>query len=1054
MPSEHDIAAQCERLVLYRQNVQQMLQQITAQGGWIYAPVALLNALSDNRREIARCKATLRGWRVPVDDHPDDDATSDIGALEQQAAELEASRATLQGLVLQLVQQALVGVQERREALKQIETTVSISGGAGVHGAVLGVNQGTVQVFFGGQPPENGAALLDAYLDALGRECEHLRLSRLTGKRQSGADQRADPPLRLQAVYTSLTTDGPPVVLHRRLQKIERLNRLWKRLDKDRTPDNVPPEDVRGIQISQTFLTDNPQRDRDLSDVDKDQPDAPCELRIIRPELALEAIAHQRRLVLLGEPGAGKSTVLRYLALLLAQRLRGGAPLPGWPADDLPIPILCPLGRVAAALSEHNGNADKALKQVLGELLEGEHGQCEGLRGHLQPALRGAGVLLLFDGLDELPAEASSGGTSPRAAIAQAIRNLERWTKARIVVTSRVLPYHAPGDWQLAPGEGWQVRTLAPLAFGQVRTFVTSWYAALADTGSDPELDSGRAQARAEALIAELEDSPNLRPLVASPLLLTMLAILHYNTNEVPRDRARLYEECVQLLLERWEPVRTPGLRRPGLLERLGHKQEPELLDLLRSVLHELAFQAHDQPPGDDGRGLIDGDRLRGRMLRLFERVRNPNPARALTTFVQTLREDAGLLLELGDGQYTFPHLTFQEYLAACHLADLPAMAEEIQQRWHGPDAERWRVVLRLLVGRLRQQGKLHDKLIPWLQRLIASHQGTQPKPVPARRRDTALAVLLYEELGTATLAGSAPDVPDLINKLRVALLDLLAVHDPAISTADRVRAGFLLGELGDPRFPITLEQWRAALAQVQAGDTSGYFCRVEAGTYWIGSTDDDPEADEREKPRHAVTFDQPFWIGRFPITNAQWQAWVEDGGEASYYADNSNVNHPNQPVVGITWQMAVAFCTWLSTQLGFTVRLPHEAEWEAAARGQEERRYPWGDAWADDRAATREDQEARGWRWSVPVGCYSAGAAACGAQDLAGNVWEWTADVWQSYPGAHKPFRDGNVRVLRGGSYAQERTLVRCGARDWVRHVSYLNFGFRVVVGPERAGR
>lgn len=240
----------------------------------------------------------------------------------------------------------------------------------------------------------------------------------------------------------------------------------------------------------------------------------------------------------------------------------------------------------------------------------------------------------------------------------------------------------------------------------------------------------------------------------------------------------------------------------------------------------------------------------------------------------------------------------------------------------------------------------------------------------------------------------------------------------------------------------------------MQAGESGGYFCRVEAGTYWIGSDDSDPEAREEEKPRHPVRFDAPFWIGRFPITNAQWQAWVEAGGKPSRSAGDTDLNRPNQPVVGITWDMAVAFCTWLSGELGVAVRLPQEAEWEAAARGPEGRRYPWGDAWAEDRAATKEDREVRGWGWSVPVGCYPAGAAACGALDMAGNVWEWTADVWQSYPGAQRSFRDEDWRVARGGSYFQERTHVRCGARVW----SHLDVdvhvrGLRVVVGPECTG-
>jgi formylglycine-generating enzyme required for sulfatase activity len=141
-------------------------------------------------------------------------------------------------------------------------------------------------------------------------------------------------------------------------------------------------------------------------------------------------------------------------------------------------------------------------------------------------------------------------------------------------------------------------------------------------------------------------------------------------------------------------------------------------------------------------------------------------------------------------------------------------------------------------------------------------------------------------------------------------------------------------------------------------------------------------------------------------------------------------------------------FCIWLSEQLGVTVRMPTEPEWEAAARGGDDRRYPWGDNWQDDCAATEEDQETRSVRHSVPVGSYPAGASPCGALDMAGNVWEWTASEWQSYPGAETPFMNDERRVLRGGSWADNRERVRCAARD--RYLPDLfRLGFRVVLTP-----
>ncbi len=204
------------------------------------------------------------------------------------------------------------------------------------------------------------------------------------------------------------------------------------------------------------------------------------------------------------------------------------------------------------------------------------------------------------------------------------------------------------------------------------------------------------------------------------------------------------------------------------------------------------------------------------------------------------------------------------------------------------------------------------------------------------------------------------------------------------------------------------------------------------------------------------VRFEQPYWIARLPITNAQWGAYVAQGGAASRYAADPDLNAPNQPVVGITWHEAQGFCAWLSEALaahlppGYVIRLPTEAEWEAAARGPAARRYPWGDDWQSDCAALGDDQSTRGAPWTVPVGCYPAGAAACGALDMAGNVWEWTLDYWQSYPGAANAFTNERLVVVRGGWYNSDRTDVRCGARSRGRP-NYWGGGrgVRVVVAP-----
>ena len=341
------------------------------------------------------------------------------------------------------------------------------------------------------------------------------------------------------------------------------------------------------------------------------------------------------------------------------------------------------------------------------------------------------------------------------------------------------------------------------------------------------------------------------------------------------------------------------------------------------------------------------------------------------------------------------------------------------------------------------------------LEALLDPDEDDTAKPVARWYRDLIMAAEIGEDRDWEHLRlQHRVRVLKLQKVLRVGLCALLADVTQPLPAAERVRAGFLLGRLRDPRFPVTLEEWRGAIDDAlihEKGD--GYFRRVEPGIYLIGSADDDPDAEDNEKPQHSVTFTEALWVAQLPITNAQWQLWVAAGGEASFLANDSDVNAPNQPVLLVTWDDANKFCAWLSEEVEATVRLLTEAEWEVAACGYDQRRYPWGNAWQSDCAATKETQATRGTPWTPPVGCFAAGANALGLLDLAGTVWEWTNDVWQSYPGATSPFRSIDSRGLRGGSFRDDKSRARCRSRYWNDRAGVEYCGFRIAISPRSEG-
>ncbi|MFP4441295.1 MAG: formylglycine-generating enzyme family protein, partial [Chloroflexaceae bacterium] len=641
------------------------------------------------------------------------------------------------------------------------------------------------------------------------------------------------------------------------------------------------------------------------------------------------------------------------------------------------------------------------------------------------------------DGLDEVPVQTDPTAQADRMTTLEAIRSFANiYQRTPIVLTCRVRAFTP----DLRAKLGWSVETLAPFTPGQVRAFVPAWYGELVTKGQLAQDTATRLQ---QTLVQRILENRQLREMSATPLLLTMMALVLYNKGELPRDRPLLYEAILELLLGQWDKAAKES---QTLVEVIG-KIEWTSKDL-RPVLNRLSYDAHTNGTAD-GRGRLRRESVRDALIAFFEDARLPDAWEAARRCLDYIEQRSGLLMPDANQTYVFAHLTLQEHCAGCHMTvereDVldQVLAHRADDRWHVP------IMLGIGLADWRDQRDL-------LEALPARTEQGREKPPARWYRDLILAAEIGRDRDWNTLRtkpGLRPKIDSFQATLRSGLVKLLTDTTQPLPVNERVRAGFLLGDLGDPRFPVTVAEWQAEAAKALAGDTSGYFCKVAPGSYTIGSSDADPDADDREKPQHTVTFDAPFWMARLPITNAQWQAWVAQGGKPSYAADDSDLNQPNQPVVGVQWYWCRDFCRWLSAQTGLDIRLPSEAEWEAAARGGDTRRYPWDDDWRDDHAAMAADRETRGSRWSTPVGCYPRGAAPNGALDMAGNVWEWTQTPWTEHhalPRSQERADDAERFTLKGGCYRNGSTSVRCAARCGI-FPSYWNgsYGLRVLFSP-----
>jgi formylglycine-generating enzyme required for sulfatase activity len=245
-------------------------------------------------------------------------------------------------------------------------------------------------------------------------------------------------------------------------------------------------------------------------------------------------------------------------------------------------------------------------------------------------------------------------------------------------------------------------------------------------------------------------------------------------------------------------------------------------------------------------------------------------------------------------------------------------------------------------------------------------------------------------------------------------------------------------------------------------------FARVPKGPFLMGSKPGNPLAWPNEIPQHTVVISRDYWIGCTPVTNAQFEVFIEATQSRHDWIDGwqDKLEHP---VVNITWEEAAGFCEWLNTSIlvglpdGLHFRLPTEAEWEKAARGQFGREWPWGNEFVPEYCNTAENGPGE----TTPAGSYAPyGVSPYTVADMAGNVWEWCADwyceelysvrVEQGDPVVDPvgPL-EGQYRVLRGGSFFDLSRAARCAFRHrpYPDHFGW-NGGFRVAIAykPEKA--
>lgn len=249
------------------------------------------------------------------------------------------------------------------------------------------------------------------------------------------------------------------------------------------------------------------------------------------------------------------------------------------------------------------------------------------------------------------------------------------------------------------------------------------------------------------------------------------------------------------------------------------------------------------------------------------------------------------------------------------------------------------------------------------------------------------------------------------------------------------------------PTTPVVPEKpWLVsgtAAGQEIVGPDGGTMVWVPAGQFQMGMEAANPDA----RPVHCVTITRGFWLGKCEVTNAQYKAFCQ---QAKYTFPARNDHGDDHPVAYVNWDDAMAYCKH------FGLSLPTEAQWEWAARGPENRKYPWGNDYDPGKFCSKQNVGPNG--ATYPVGSFPTGASWCGALDMAGNVWEWCSDWYDAKYYGKCPANDpagqpkGTYHVVRGGGWLNFGNLCLTSVRSYyLPFAGYKHGGFRCVFVPAK---
>ena len=775
-----------------------------------------------------------------------------------------------------------------------------------------------------------------------------------------------------------------------------------------------------------------------------------------------------RMLLVIGEPGAGKTTIIKHFALNSMLVLRGFS-------KPLKISYL-PLNAMKAG-----DEKSKSLPQKLAEQFQ-PHLNLEA--SWFDERLTHEPTLVLLDGLDEI------GDKSQRVEVCRWISDAAKtWSRAFFVLTSRDKGYAAEERKALLI----EKRSAYVKRFNesQQREFLEKWFkAALSQDSAKSERESVATE-KAQALIEYLSrpDHKGLKALAGIPLMLQLMALLWKESGTLPRRREELYRIALDYLLYYRESEK---------------KQEPILpAEESRKVLAPVSLWIQEREPREE---TVEKDALHLQMQEVIDhlsfRYRNHSAKTVCENMVERMS-----VLDVAGSKYQFRHKTFREYLAASQILATreDADADERLKRLAGFVGDSWwdEPLLFLMAQantglyekfiraffEVEKSASLDQESLTFLKRLVLAPPVQTVKPfrellledasMTPNRQNYLLDCL--KTIGSRQAVAVAqefvsrnPDAGRELLRKAGEVVELLGETADITEKTPVIKLRNISIEVGmrrieTPAIPQSLPD--VLQSTVEPG---AQYILIPGGRYLYSVTKKKVQVSDLYFAKYPVTnrlyrrfidylqlkmaeYDALFPVSGFEaalqeianrnVWDNRFAEYLKEGKNdlgrlfRSARDDDRKFGGDDQPVVSISWYAARSYCLWLSLmenkgERTDLYRLPDETEWEYAAAGHEGRNYPWGSAEPTPKHANFNRNEGA----TTPVGSYPEGATPEGLYDMAGNVWEWQENRF-----GHKDYPDS--RALRGGSWNGSTGLLRCSSRNndypdfWGNNV-----GFRVV--------